>query len=112
VSAFGCSTIRTSDPASHPCADGPDSWTLDEAPDRPVTLTSNDESRRLPAAPVRRVGNELGHRPLPFESPADGTEELLGRGRQRPQSITSEGAVGQPVETCLVLPRVTASRGR
>jgi hypothetical protein len=40
-----------------------------------------------------------------LESPADGTDELLGRGRQRPQSIVPEGVIGRPVETGLALPR-------
>src|SRR5262249_18278025 len=36
---------------------------------------------------------------------AGGTDELLGRGRRLPQSIASEGPIGRPVETGLVLPR-------
>lgn len=64
-----------------------------------------DCPRHPPAEPV----TNWGVRPLPFESPAGGTEELLGRGGDDPPpSVASEGATGRPVETCLVLPRLFA----
>jgi hypothetical protein len=41
---------------------------------------NGERANGLPAAPAGRACDELGRRPLPFESPAGGTEELLGRG--------------------------------
>jgi len=71
-----------------------------------ASATTSDESRWLPTAPVSRATDELERWLLHFESPTDGTEEFLGR-EQNSQSIASEGAIGRPFETCLVLPRAS-----
>src|SRR5262245_6055801 len=97
-------TSRDADPAPHPCADDPDPTRLDLALDPAGDLTSGDEPRGQPAAPDRRATNELGQRPLPFESPAAGTDELLGRDEEPSQSIVPAGGIGRPVEMGLVLP--------
>jgi hypothetical protein len=87
-------TSRDADPAIIRVPTNPDPTRLDSALDPAGDLTSGDEPRGQPAAPGRRATNELGQRPLPFESPAAGTDELLGRDEQPSQSIAPAGRIG------------------